>query len=329
MRVTSPVKPPSATRQVIFHQLLIAARKNWLFDALKTALRQAEPNAVKRQLSTYVPADVQQILAAAGVRDEHVFPVPVLLETAPTLVGYYRLLLGVPQKTFYKSGSGMGQFKRMETAGHLNPEKRPDLEAFCSAMSESLSTLVRQMSPHIKRRDVSDLQLLTLGSQFQGANNNTIGKQATVDVFLSVFDLVKHNAVDRDERRIVLKNASGRKVIIALASDPDIRIQEDFGGRLTNKVAIEIKGGTDISNAHNRAGEAEKSQQKAKREGFRDFWTIISTDGLKIEKLKSESHTTNSWFDVAQVLAREGEDWSEFKTRLAETAGIPMNSSTF
>jgi len=47
-----------------------------------------------------------------------------------------------------------------------------------------------------------------------------------------------------------------------------------------NIVAIEVKGGTDVSNAHNRAGEAEKSHTKAKGKGFRDFWTIISKKGL-------------------------------------------------
>ncbi len=82
-----------------------------------------------------------------------------------------------------------------------------------------------------------------------------------------------------------------------------------------------------MSNAHNRAGEAEKSHQKAKNEGFRDYWTLISKAGLKIQKLKSESPTTNSWFDVAQVLAREGEDWSEFRSRFAEAAGIPLKAA--
>ncbi|HTQ54310.1 MAG TPA: XcyI family restriction endonuclease [Bryobacteraceae bacterium] len=120
---------------------------------------------------------------------------------------------------------------------------------------------------------------------------------------------------------------AGRKVVIALATDPDIRIQEEFGGKLRNKVAIEIKGGTDRSNAHNRAGEAEKSHQKAKNEDFRDFWTIISKTGLNVEKLKSESPTTKDWFDVAHVLGREGEDWDLFKSRLADATGIPLDSS--
>ena len=326
MRMTrDQIKPPSPGRQIVFHRLLVAARKSWLVDALKDALGVADPNAVKEQISKFVPVDVQKILAATGIRDELVFPVPALLEAKPTLVGYYRLLLGVPQKGFYTGGTGMGQFKSMETAGQLKLTKRPDLEGFCAAMAQGLAELVRQMTPPISERDLAELPLLALGYQFQGGNNNVIGKRATIDVFLAVSELVKDHLTSRDERQITIQNASGRKVVIALATDPDIRIQEEFSeGRLRNKVAIEIKGGTDVSNAHNRAGEAEKSHQKAKKGGFRDYWTIISKAGLNIEKLKSESPTTNDWFDVAQVLAREGEDWDLFKSRFADAAGIPL-----
>jgi len=123
-------------------------------DALKEALQVADPAVVKKQLSKYVPSNAQQILAAAGVRDEHVFPVPAVLEAKPTLVGYYRLLLGVPQKGFYKSGTGMGQFKSMEARGLLNERKRPDLEGFCTAMGKSLAELVRatisMTPPHLR-----------------------------------------------------------------------------------------------------------------------------------------------------------------------------------
>lgn len=321
---SKPIKSPSASRQIAFHQLLVAARKSWLMGALTEALSVADPKVVKKQLSTYMPADVQKILAATGVRDEHVFPVPVVLEAKPTLIGYYRLLLGIPQKSFYRSDTGMGQFKSMETRGLLKQRKHPDLEGFCAAMAQSLADLVRQIAPQFSPRDVAELPLLTLGSQFQGGNNNTIGKRATLDVFLAVAELVKAHIVTQEERTITIRNASGRKVLIALAADPDIRIQEEFNGELRNKVAIEIKGGTDVSNAHNRAGEAEKSHQKAKKEDFRDYWTIISKVGVNMQKLKSESPTTNDWFDVAQVLGREGPDWELFKSRFADAAGIPL-----
>jgi hypothetical protein len=206
----------------------------------------------------------------------------------------------------------------METRGLLKPGRRPDLEGFCAAMARSLAGLVRQMAPQFSSLDVMELPLLTLGSQFQGGNNNTIGKRATLDVFLAVAELVTDHIVTRQERTTTIRNASGRKVVIALAADPDIRIQEEFNNELRNKVAIEIKGGTDV------AGEAEKSHQKAKKEGFRDFWTIISKAGVNVQKLQSESPTTNDWFDVAQVLGRDGADWDLFKSRFADATGIPL-----
>ena len=304
--------------------MLVAARKTTLMDALSEALGMIDPTLLKKQISQYVPNDAQKLLASAGIRDEHVFPVPAILTQQPTLIGYYRLLLGVSQKRFYRKGTDMGPFKSMESRGFLNPKNRPDLEGFCTVMAEHLAELVRQISPRITARDISELPLLTLGAQLYGSNNNAIGKRATLEVFVSVAEIVKAFIVSQDARKITLVNASQRKVILALSTDPDIRIQEEFEGTLRNKVAIEIKGGTDISNAHNRAGEAEKSHQKAKKQGFGYFWTLISKSGLSMDKLKQESPTTNSWFDVAQVLAREGDDWKDFRSRFAGETGIPL-----
>ena len=140
---------------------------------------------------------------------------------------------------------------------------------------------MRQVSPKITARDISELPLLTLGAQLYDSNNNAIGNQATLDVFLSVVEIVKRYIVTQDSTKIIVHNASKRKVIIALSSDPDIRIQEEFEGRLRNILAIEIKGGTDVSNAHNRAGDAEKSHRKAKKQDFRDYWTIVSLAGVE------------------------------------------------
>jgi hypothetical protein len=97
-----------------------------------------------------------------------------------------------------------------------------------------------------------------------------------------------------------------------------------MGKSVHHRIAIEVKGGTDISNAHNRAGEAEKSHQKAKNAGFPEFWTIISKKGLEVAKLQQESPTTNHWFDIAEVLDRKGTDWENFRQRLAGIIGIPL-----
>jgi len=305
--------------------MLVAARKSVLMDALSETLSELDPNIAKNQILAFVPLDAQQILAAAGIRDEHVFPIPAVLENKPTLIGYYRLLLGVSQKRFYRKGTGMSPFKSMESRGLLSPKKRPSLEYFCTVMAENLAELMRQISPKITPRDISELALLTLGAQLYGSNNNIIGKQATLEVFRSVVEIVKAFIVGQDSSKINVSNASGRKVIIALSSDPDIRIGEEFDGKLRNILAIEIKGGTDVSNAHNRAGEAEKSHRKAKKQDFRDYWTIISLTGVDRSMLQQESPTTNSWFDVAEVLARQGADWKEFRSRLAGAVGIPLS----
>jgi hypothetical protein len=318
------LKLPEPSRQLAFHELLVAARKLWLRDGLAEALAAVDPDAVSRELADHAAADARAILASSGIRDEFVFPTPTVLAAKPTLVGYYRLLLGLPQKTFYGTGTGMGAFASMERKGTLNSRQRDALPALCSVMGEKLAELVRQISPTVTMRDVEELPLLILGSQFQGGNNNTIGKQATENVFLAIESIVHDHIESRTETRLTVKNASGRTVHITLASDPDVRIQEEFGEELRNKVAIEIKGGTDVSNAHNRAGEAEKSHQKARGDGYRDFWTVIATRGVDQEQLRRESPTTRSWFDASQVLARQGDEWQEFRSRIAGEVGIPL-----
>jgi hypothetical protein len=314
----------SPARQIAFHQLLVGARKNWLADCLRESLKDVEANELRSELSKYVPDDASRILAAAGIRDELVFPVPVVLERTPTLVGYYRLLLGISQKRFYRTDSGMSLFKSMEERGTLSTKQRAAIPRFCAEMSEQLASLLRQMSPEVTLQDIAELPLLTLGAQFQGGNNVTIGKLATVEVFLAVAEIVADHVVERTDKRLIILNSANRRVLISLAGDPDVRIQEEFDGSLRNKVAIEIKGGTDVSNVHNRAGEAEKSHQKARGQNYRDFWTIILTRGVNVARLEEESPTTTSWFDVAQVLARSGEDWTEFKSRIAGEAGVPL-----
>ena len=73
-------QPLSPSRQVIFHQMLVASRKTVLIDAMSEALASINPVIVKEQILRFVPAAAQKTLAASGIRDEHVFPVPIVLE---------------------------------------------------------------------------------------------------------------------------------------------------------------------------------------------------------------------------------------------------------
>lgn len=316
------------SRQLRFHQLLLGARKTWLRDALGEALRELDPTAVKREIGEFVPQDVQAILAAAGIRDEQVFPTPIVLAKKPTLLAYYRLLIGMPRKRFYDGPTGRGLFASMEDTDRISARQAERLGELVTAMVDALADLVRQISPAITQRDVDELPLLTLGSQLQGANNVAIGQQGTRDVFLSMRSIVEGHLVGETDTELVVENAAGRKVYITLAADPDVRIREDIGGGLSYKIAMEIKAGTDHSNAHNRAGEAEKSHQKAEAAGAGDFWTLIALKRVDLSVLKRESPRTRRWFDVAQVLGRDGADWVEFRRRLIEAVGIRDTEAT-
>ncbi len=145
------------------------------------------------------------------------------------------------------------------------------------------------------------------------------------DVFIAIKEIVKKHIVKEEQRRLTIRNASGRTVVIAISSDPDVSIVEMVGVAEHLKVAIEVKGGADVSNAHNRAGEAEKSHLKAKQKGYRDFSTIISKKGLALAKLQRESQTTTMWFDAVEALGRKGKDWNQFQERLAGAIGIPLH----
>ena len=189
-------RPIPATRQLAFHQLLVAARKTVLADALAQALRAADPERVRSEIAHNVPQAVRKMLAAAGIRDEHVFPTTAVLRLKPTLVGYYRLLLGAPQKSFYGSSTGYSLFKSAEANGTFNARQEDFLPEFCRSMSSMLADLVMQISPRITPRDISELPLITIGSQFQGANNNLIGKAAVEKVFLCLSELVGSFVLD-------------------------------------------------------------------------------------------------------------------------------------
>ena len=121
---------------------------------------------------------------------------------------------------------------------------------------------------------------------------------------------------------ITIINNSGREVTLALAPDPDLVIREDVEDSVVYKTAIEIKGGADKSNRHNRVGEAEKSHQKARADGAQDCWTVIDLANADLAVLKQESPTTREWLDLNEVLHQSGSGWSRLKTLTLSAMGI-------
>lgn len=320
--IVANLNPPNAAQQANIHQLLLTARKVWLSDALRGAMADVDQTTLRNQVTAYVPVAAQRVLATAGIRDEAMFPLPVVLEARPSLVAYYRLLLGVSQKRFYKASTGMTPFKKLEQGAPLSEGLRTQLHDYCIAMCGAIAELVIQADSTLESRDVEDLQLLTLGSFYYGSLNNKIGQAATLGVFTAITEIVEPFVQSRSSTELALEMPDGRRFRIVVAGDPDMRIVESLDDTELPVVSIEIKGGTDKANAYNRGGEAEKSHQAAKQRGFEVCWTVIHTANVDIDKLYQGSPTTNAWFDTNEVIAHTGNDWQRFQNHMRITLGL-------
>lgn len=76
------------------------------------------------------------------------------------------------------------------------------------------------------------------------------------------------------------------------------------------------------SNIHNRLGEAEKSHQKARQQGFNQFWTMVNVKHLDLDVARRESPTTTAFFSVAQITDPRTAEYAEFKELLLSELGL-------
>jgi len=171
---------------------------------------------------------------------------------------------------------------------------------------------------------VTEMQLLTLGPQLRGGRNTEIGDSATKETFKLIQNLVTPYILNVNNNEILIENNSKRKILIKFSGDPDIGIIELFSKGDIPLIAIEIKGGKDISNIHNRIGEAEKSHRKAKGDGYSQFWTIIKVD-IDYEVLHKESPTTTKFFHLDRIQQPDSAEFEEFTRRLSSLLNIKIN----
>ncbi|MCB1086665.1 MAG: XcyI family restriction endonuclease [Verrucomicrobiae bacterium] len=315
---------PDPEVQVQFAEELRKSKRLWLIDALRSAVKGMRISELDAELHRFVPEESLGILAAKGLRAEVVFPVPLLLRTEPRLLGYYRLLCGHSQKAFYLPEMGLSPFKSMETKGEIAKAVSARLDDLCKAFVEPMGFLVSEIpQSQLSSKLFHELTLLTLGPQLRGGALNRIGKAATARVFESIKGILEDYASESAEGRLELVNPAGRMVTVEFASDPDIVVRMTMGdGNLRNVLAIEIKGGTDISNIHNRLGEAEKSHQKARKSGFRECWTVINVPGLDDATARVESPTTDRFYQLRELAKGAGPQFEDFFHRIQSMVGI-------
>ena len=322
---------PTPTLQIDFAFALKRFRATYLQHALFETIGQVKITDLDKQLSQYVKEEDFTVLAKQGLRAELLFPVPLILEQNPFLLGYYRLLMGYSQKQFYGAdkGFGVGHFKSMEEKGRINAAAAVDLPALCHAFSNVASALLHGIGPLKPNKEMlDDLTLLTVGPQLRGGANNQLGTAGIVKVFEIISQIVGHAATDIRENSIVIQNATGRQVLIEFAPDPDIIIREEMSkDHFRNIVAIEIKSGTDVSNIHNRIGEAEKSHQKARQRGFTECWTVINVNRVDMVKVRSESPSTDRFYLLSDLDSGQEIDFEDFKRRIISLTSIAACAS--
>jgi hypothetical protein len=318
----SPFKIPEPDLQVEFYHRLEIIRKKYLIEALLAAVSKLEIPRIDQNLRELVSNFALQRVAGWGLRGEIVFAIPYILENEPTLLGYYRLLLGFSQKQFYGGRYGFAPLRPMEDAGRLTSNHLSLMCELCQALCGSAELLIAGIGK-LSQPSVHELTLLTVGPQLRGGVLNTLGSRATRQVFELIDSLVTNAVVASSPKSIKLQNAAGRVVRVEFASDPDICIREELpSGRSRNLVAIEIKGGRDYSNIHNRIGEAEKSHQKARQEGFVECWTIVGIADLNIELAKKESPTTDRFYHLERLIDQTSEERVDFRENLLSRLGV-------
>lgn len=318
----SKLKVPEPDLQITFYHRLQEIRQVCLLDALLSTVSRLKITKIDRQLAQMVSNTGLQSVAAWGLRGELVFAVPCVLEENPRLLGYYRLLLGFSQKQFYGDRYGFSPFKSMEECARISPTNAGQLKELCQALCGSAQLLVGNVG-RLSQETLHELTLLTLGPQLRGGALNILGSTATRRVFNLIKSLMSSDAAAESERSIKLRNAAGRMVRIEFAADPDICIREELpSGKFRNLVAIEIKGGRDYSNIHNRIGEAEKSHQKAKKEGYVECWTMVGVARLDMELARKESPTTDRFYHIDRILDPDTEEAEDFRENLLARVGM-------
>ncbi len=315
-------KIPEPDLQIAFYHRLQELRHSHLRDALLDTVGILDISRIDEQLASLVKAEDLRKVAAWGLRGEVVFAVPFVLTNNPLLLGYYRLLLGFSQKQFYGNRYDFAPFKIMEERARLPVGKTDDLLELCKAMCASAGHLLNGVD-HLSMDIAHELTLLTLGPQLRGSALNALGSKATRSVFDLISKMLSSDAVAEGERSLEIQNAAGRRVRIEFAADPDICIREELpSGRYRNLVAIEIKGGKDCSNIHNRIGEAEKSHQKARTDGYVECWTLVGVAHMDMAVARRESPSTDRFYHIDQVVLPETDESIDFRENLLSRIGI-------
>ncbi|MGH9582956.1 MAG: XcyI family restriction endonuclease [Bryobacteraceae bacterium] len=282
--------------------------------------------ALNSELSEYADSKHLKRLASFGLRGEVCFPVPYLFRRNAYLLGYYRLLYGFSCKAFYDQGP-FKRFQRLENDGIVRHDLEALIPAFCRSLARTGEMLLEAVNS-VSLSVVNDLQVLTLGAQLRGSGNVKLGQNATDSFFgLMKVLLAAYNPKVKGHA-IGFQNDSKLPVSVRFGSDPDVSITLKLEAEERKLVAIELKGGMDVSNIWNRLGEAEKSHAKAKASGFNELWTVtridLNSDPELHKKARRQSASTTRFFFLDRIADPTTPEAISFRQVLGSIMGVNL-----
>ncbi|HHY34902.1 MAG TPA: XcyI family restriction endonuclease [Firmicutes bacterium] len=323
---------PVPYQQITFAKWLREVQNSLLQEGLRKTLSEIDTRLVDEELHHLVPDKYLKRLSTFLLRGEILFPVPCIIQHSPNLAGYYRLVLGLSRKECEKYPT-LKKFLVFEPVPGQEHQESPhdntgvteeDVKEFCNTLIKSACMLLDELGD-LTADFLRDLSLLTLGAQFRGSYNNLIGREAAGKVFQLITVEVGRRArrvISHENGWLVIENAAGREVTFRLGADPDILVTEKLSDGRRGILAIEVKGGTDRSNIHNRLGEAEKTHLKCKENNqAQQFWTVVGVRDLDLNDARRESPTTSRFFRMEEILTG-GPTQQSFLENLAALVGV-------
>jgi hypothetical protein len=307
--------------QIAFYNRLQTIRSLYLHEALQQTVSELDVSQIDHELATFVDKEHLARVASFGIRGEVFFPVPYVIRAYPSLLGYYRLLFGISQKEFYGTGK-FGRFRTLEQDNLLPKQLVAQIDFLCRSLVTTGQLLIGGLE-RLSLQTIHELQLLTLGPQLRGAQGTLIGQIATAEVATLIESIARDHLKYQLGTNLIIENAAGREVLIEFANDPDVRVTEKLLSGSRPIVSMEVKGGADVSNIHNRLGEAEKSHLKARDRGFFEFWTILRAN-VDLRIARRESPTTTQFFNLARLLNPRTEEHRRFRELLSSMLGIKL-----
>jgi hypothetical protein len=234
-----------------------------------------------------------------GIKPVIVFAHPVVLQSVPGSVGYYRMLSMVSQKSMNRVRLAVTRYE----AGKDSPDGERAL-AIAQHLNQIISRLV-ELDEQIDAREFDLWRGMAAGSQAQGSWQNTKGNRVEVIVKGLLQRRLREKGLVSDEKEDGLRMQLQDGRVVVFADEPDVAIYLD------NKIqaAVEIKGGIDTAGVLERVGAAIKSLRRAREENPQST-TILILQGVSITQkargdLEINRDAVNYWFTVEDILENE------------------------